>query len=114
MTRRLPPILGKVSAADASIEARIGKRITPRPDGCWIFDGDADHYGSVNSDIRGAAEMAHRWVYRTLIGPIPHGHHLHHRCFNKGCVNPHHLEPLSATEHMRLHRRLEREARSSI
>ena len=31
-------------------------------------------------------------VWEVLVGSIPEGYDLHHRCGNHGCVNPEHLE----------------------
>lgn len=89
------------------LETRVGERIKPRADGCWIFDDDPDHYGRVRFGLRGAEEQAHRWVFRTLAKRIiPDGYHLHHLCENKGCVNPDHLQPMSPGAHRKLHHEL--------
>lgn len=46
---------------------------------------------------------AHVVVYELLVGRVPPGWHLHHKCEQKGCVNPKHLTPLTPSEHARLH-----------
>jgi hypothetical protein len=47
--------------------------------------------------------LAHRFAYEFAVGSLPpRGYDLHHRCKNKACVNPHHLEPLTRREHVRL------------
>lgn len=38
--------------------------------------------------------LAHRVVWEMLVGPIPEGFEIDHRCLNVGCVNPDHLEPV--------------------
>lgn len=71
--------------------------------GCWVwlrgFDGKG--YGRVYS--RGHDQKAHRESYLRAHGAIPAGHHVHHRCRNKGCINPAHLEPLEHSAHITLH-----------
>lgn len=54
------------------------------PRGYGVFtDGSKKGYGS----------LAHRIAYQLLIGPIPDGKELDHRCHNPPCVNPAHLRP---------------------
>lgn len=61
---------------------------------CWLWFGRVgpDGYGTFRS------KMAHRLVYTELVGPVPDGLQLDHRCRNRQCVNPLHLEPVSAAE----------------
>jgi len=42
-------------------------------------------------------------AYELFVGPIPDGLHLHHRCANRLCFNPKHLEPIQQVEHNRRH-----------
>lgn len=65
--------------------------------GCWDWIGPLDRYGYG----RKGNDKAHRYVYELLRGPIPAGMVLHHRCENRRCVNPAHLEPLTNTENIR-------------
>lgn len=46
---------------------------------------------------------AHRFAYEERNGPIPDGFHLHHACGERSCVNPDHLELLTASEHTKRH-----------
>ncbi|HEX5128099.1 MAG TPA: HNH endonuclease [Usitatibacter sp.] len=61
--------------------------------GCWIWTGAtvADGYGQVLVD--GTYKRAHRAVYERLVGSIPSGAYLLHRCDVPCCVNPAHLYP---------------------
>jgi ribosomal protein L40E len=72
--------------------------------GCWNWNGhvSAEGYGGVV--VRGRRLAAHRAVYEELRGPVPARHELHHRCHNRRCVNPDHVEPLTHTDHIRADR----------
>lgn len=94
------------------IEMRIGKKIRIDPGGCWIY-GDPDEYQRAASFTGDSPVLVHRFVYETLVGPIPDGHHLHHKCEVKGCCNPEHLEALTPLEHAAAHRESRAESTSS-
>lgn len=81
--------------------ARLTGRVTIADGGCWIVD-DSDEYVSTHVTRRGY-ERIHRLVYQTLVAPIPPGWHVHHRCRSRACINPAHLEAMSASDHGRLH-----------
>lgn len=77
------------------------------PNGCWMWTGakakeDKQHqpYGRFQLATR-TPVAAHRYAYELLIGPIPEGLHLDHLCRNPPCVNPAHLEPVTAYENTR-------------
>jgi hypothetical protein len=60
---------------------------------CWEWtasDDGAKGYGRFDH------QSAHRWAYEFLVGPIPEGMTLDHLCLNKRCVNPDHLEVVTA------------------
>ena len=40
------------------------------------------------------------WIWRN--GPVPQGCDLHHKCANRRCVNPSHIEPLTRQQHQRI------------
>jgi hypothetical protein len=68
-------------------------RVSPQASGCWEWVGRRDRKGYGEW---GRGGSAHRFVYAAMIGPIPAGLHVHHACHNRGCVNPAHLEAVTA------------------
>lgn len=71
------------------------------PDDCWLWLGNCDRRGYGRTSGAGRERMAHRVAYELRIGPIPSGLTLDHLCRVTGCVNPAHLEPVTAAENTR-------------
>lgn len=63
---------------------------------CWAWTGrlTVKRYAA----IRG--RLGHRVIYELLIGNVPDGLELDHRCFQRHCVSPHHLEPVTHRENL--------------
>ncbi len=75
-------------------------------DGCWLWISSHVgkppwQYGTFRVDKATVGMvMAHRFSYELLVGPIPKGLQLDHLCRTPLCVNPAHLEPVTARENV--------------
>ena len=70
-----------------------------KTDGCWIWRGARNRsgYGRIQKAV-GITQLAHRVAYTMEVGPIPDGMQIDHLCRTTSCVNPAHLEPVTARE----------------
>lgn len=76
------------------LNERAKKYFSPSGDGCWEWTGGKDRrgYGQIGEcGVGGRTLRAHRVVYEMMVGPIPAGMELCHRCDNPGCVRPDHM-----------------------
>ncbi|HEY6021612.1 MAG TPA: HNH endonuclease signature motif containing protein [Candidatus Paceibacterota bacterium] len=68
------------------------------PEECWPWLASTSDAGYGAFSVGKRYINAHRFAYESIIGPIPDGLTLDHRCRNRACVNPAHLEPVSRGE----------------
>lgn len=92
-----------------TISDRFMRFVSPDPNsGCWLWVGSDDGrsdagkgYGKFGVDLGGGRmrmRSAHRVSYEIFVGTIPEGLQIDHLCRVKCCVNPQHLEPVTAKE----------------
>lgn len=86
---------------------RLWSKVAPADaNGCriWLGASTPTGYGTFYGawDIeRNKNGPAHRWAYIATYGSIPKGLQIDHLCNVRACVNPEHLEPVTASENIR-------------
>lgn len=85
-----------------SIRLRLEAR-TDRadPSGCWIWTGTKNAKGYGQLGVGSQPEYAHRIAVRLDGRSLPEGMQVDHLCRNPSCVNPQHLEVVTAAKNMR-------------
>lgn len=77
-------------------EVRLVSRLKATPDGCLEWQGACNYKGygqiSVGTGAQKRRVGTHRLAYEIAHGPIPEGMVVRHRCDNRPCCNPFHLE----------------------
>jgi HNH endonuclease len=68
------------------------------PEDHWLWKGSTKKKGYGHFWADGKIWAVHRWAYTHFIGPIPEGLVIDHLCRIRNCVNPFHLEPVTAAE----------------
>ena len=75
-----------------------------RSEDCWKWQRGHDGRGYSVVTHDGKCRKVHRILYELYIGPIAKGMEIHHKCGNKGCVRPAHLQAVTRSEHMKITR----------
>lgn len=87
----------------ASVFSRLMTRIDVRgPSECWPWTGGLRSNGYGTFGVKRAGKWtqttAHRAFYVERFGEIPGGWEVDHKCRNRACMNPSHLEAVSVQE----------------
>lgn len=61
----------------------------------WTAATNAKGYGKFA--LNGGWILAHRWIYEQTVGPIPDGLTVDHLCRNPRCVDPDHMQVVTAS-----------------
>ncbi len=78
-----------------SLEQRFVDSITIKGNGCWLWkQGKIKSYATFRFNNK--YYYWHRWIYEKCNGPIPDGLEVDHLCRRRACVNPTHLEVVTA------------------
>jgi len=81
--------------------ARIFKRRRIDENGCWVWTGyrNTDGYGFVV--LKGRVWLIHRVSHEAFVGHVLLDKVVHHKCGNRGCFNPDHVEQMDNAENVR-------------
>jgi HNH endonuclease len=74
---------------------------SPDHGGCWVWQGNFTRGGYGQFSVNNKTFRAHRYALMIENGEIPPVVDVHHKCLNRACVNPAHLEPLTHQENMK-------------
>lgn len=85
----------------STVRDRLLARIIIDDAGCWLWQGPLKAKGYATIWVDGASRWVHRVSYAEFVGPIPDGLQLDHLCRVHNCLNPEHLEPVTAAENTR-------------
>ena len=65
---------------------------------CWVWQKCRDEHGYGRIWYDGKTRWAHRVAYAALKKAIPEGMTIDHKCHNRACCNPDHLEAVTQNE----------------
>lgn len=68
---------------------------------CWLWTGSISSNGYAKAAMKRAMVLPHRVFYEHFKGVIPQGIQIDHLCKVRHCVNPIHLEAVTAAENNR-------------
>ena len=75
--------------------------VEKQPSGCWFRYSRARNSGYTSIQVDGKRIGAHRFSFAAFNGDVPAGMEIDHKCRDRGCVNPEHLELVTRQENLK-------------
>lgn len=90
-----------LNATPFPLPDRFWAKTQENSDGCLIWTAALNNKGYGCFSLAGTIHLAHRLSLLAATGEIPEGLHVDHLCRVRQCVNPEHLEAVTAKENNR-------------
>lgn len=79
-----------------TIQDRFWAKVSKSHDqDCWIWTGATGHNGYGRFGVNGKLHSPHRFSYELSFGSISAKLQIDHKCRNRACVNPDHLQAVT-------------------
>jgi hypothetical protein len=95
----------RISEIYDRVAARILEEAGPLPSPCWVWQGSHSGAGRGGSyprmSLDGSTVAVHRVMWTQVHGYIPPKKQIDHRCENRLCVNPAHLQMVTHRRNQR-------------
>lgn len=74
-------------------EEKLKSKLVTDDNGCWVYTGCSRGKGGYGGFwMNGDNRYVHRVAYEMWVEPIPEDGFIHHKCSNRRCCNPEHLQ----------------------
>lgn len=101
MTYNEIPELNKKQLRKFNRKYKLLKCSNYKKTSCWLWSGSKSLTGYGQVSLNNRLYTAHRVSYHIFKGKVPPDMQLDHLCMVRHCVNPKHLEPVTAIENVR-------------
>lgn len=86
---------------EQSLFNRILSQTKVEAGGCWVWQGRKSRNGYGRISVRGVERAVHRVTFMLFGGVLFDQEVVDHRCRNRSCCNPEHLEAVTVRENTR-------------